>query len=355
MFIVKMVLLCMRDRVTRARVILSLFTLLVTGCAVQPAEKMNQSLSQQIIASGLQPDQVAFVVMPVRAVTETTSVQAGIQHNADALMQPASTIKLVSSAVAMDLLGAVWQGETALLSMPLGLNQARRDGILRQTLYIRGKGDPDLDYAALTGLLEQLHSEGVREIRGDIVLDRSWFSPELPDPTAEPFDESPRARYNYIPDALGLNQQMVQLQLRSDATTVTASTLPAYSALHVESALTLTSEPCDEFNSDSLQLNEQIQLDGSVVLQLAGEFPSHCMITEQAAWLSRDVQWRLSLNQFWRQLGGTFGKNSSIRHGVTPSDAIVVAQHFSRPLPQLLQQENKNSDNGIARILALQI
>ena len=331
------------------------FVLLLSGCASHPGAQLRHDLNQQIRAAGLQPDQVALVVLPVALPGESAADSPVIQHNANVLLQPASTLKLVTSAVALDQLGPLWRGETELLADAADLAQARQSGILTKPLYVRGKGDPELDYAAISSLLAQLYNEGVRELRAGVLLDRSWFSPLLPDPAAPPFDESPRARYNYIPDALGLNQQMLQLQLRSNATSVQLTSLPVLNDLQLKSELQLTDARCDQFNPDLLALNERMLPEGGVELVLRGEFPRHCLHEEDAAWLSRDAQWQLSLSQFWRQLGGRFGAPLLVQQGTAPADAVVVAQHFSRPLPQLLQQLNKNSDNGLARMLALQL
>lgn len=332
-----------------------ILALLLSGCASQPGAQLRHDLNQQIRAAGLQPDQVALVVLPVAMPGESVTDSPLIEHNANVLLQPASTLKLLTSAVALDQLGPLWRGETEFLAEAADLVQARQSGILTTPLYVRGKGDPDLDYAAVASLLAQLYHEGVRELRAGVLLDRSWFNPLLPDPAAPPFDESPRARYNYIPDALGLNQQMLQLQLRSNDSTVQLTSLPALNDLQLRSELQLTDGRCDQFNADLLVLNERALPDGRVELVLSGEFPRNCLHEEEAAWLSPDAQWQLSLSQFWRQLGGRFGAPLRVQQGNTPTDAVVVAQHFSRPLPQLLQQLNKNSDNGLARTLAMQL
>ncbi|TXH98621.1 MAG: D-alanyl-D-alanine carboxypeptidase/D-alanyl-D-alanine-endopeptidase [Rheinheimera sp.] len=332
-----------------------ILALMLSGCASQPGLQLRHDLQQQILAAGLQPDQVALVVLPVAPSDNPATARPLIQHNADILLQPASTLKLLTSAVALDQLGPLWRGETELLADAADLAEARQTGILTKPLYLKGKGDPDLDYAAVLTMLSELHNEGVRELRAGVILDRSWFSPSLPDPAAAAFDESPRARYNYIPDALGLNQQMLQLQLRSDATSVQLSSLPLLTDLTLISELQLTDARCDQFNADLLVLTERQRPDIGVELVLNGEFPRNCLHQEEAAWLSRDLLWQLSLSQAWRQLGGRLAGVVPVAQGQTPTDAVVVAQHFSRPLPQLLQQLNKNSDNGLARTLALQL
>lgn len=329
--------------------------LVLGGCASHPSTQLRADLQQQIRAAGLAPEQVALVVMPVSAPALVQAEGHAIQHNADQLMQPASTLKLLTSAVALDQLGPLWRGSTELLVNQADMAQARHSGVLQQPLFVRGKGDPDLDQAAVTTLLAELYNEGVRELRGGVVLDRSWFLPQLSDPKLPPFDESPRARYNHIPDALALDQQMLLLKFQSNASEVKLTSLPLLHDLQLTPELRLVDTPCEQFNPDLLTLSEHPRPDGTVQLVLRGDFPRHCQFAEEAAWLSPDLLWQLSLHQSWRQIGGRISAPLRIAPGVTPTDAVVVATHRSRPLPQLVQQLNKISDNGLTRVLALQL
>ena len=47
------------------------------------------------------------------------------------------------------------------------------------------------------------------------MIDRQLFNPARTDLGLPPFDESPEAYYNVIPDALLINKNMLQLDLRS--------------------------------------------------------------------------------------------------------------------------------------------
>ena len=73
--------------------------------------------------------------------------------------------------------------------------------------------------------LARLH--GIREIRGDLVLDRTLFQPARTDLGVPPFDEAPEFRYNVIPDALLLNTNLLQLDLDSDGEAVARRARPA--------------------------------------------------------------------------------------------------------------------------------
>jgi D-alanyl-D-alanine carboxypeptidase/D-alanyl-D-alanine-endopeptidase (penicillin-binding protein 4) len=63
----------------------------------------------------------------------------------------------------------------------------------------------------------------------------------------------------------------------------------------------------------------------------------------------KDVTLELALRTSWQQLGGTgFG---AVQFGKTPDNYQLLARHHSRPLPQLVHQLNKESDNGLAQLL----
>jgi hypothetical protein len=89
-----------------------------------------------------------------------------------------------------------------------------RDGVLQGNLVVRGSGDPKLVVERLQELLVQVRAAGVREVRGDIVLDRSVF--DLRE-RSEPFDDEPLRPYNVGPDGLLLNFKAVVYKFTPDA------------------------------------------------------------------------------------------------------------------------------------------
>ena len=77
-------------------------------------------------------------------------------------------------------------------------------------LVLKGYGDPKLTLEHFWLLLRALRARGLREIRGDLVLDRSYFEPGEHDPAQ--FDAEPLRAYNVGPDALLLNFKAVRFQ-----------------------------------------------------------------------------------------------------------------------------------------------
>lgn len=142
-------------------------------------------------------------INPLATKTETTStlhkpLSYPIRHLADLPRTPASTMKLIPTFVALDLLGPdfVW------------FNKVYHTGyVISNTLYgdliIRGSGDPKLTTQRLNKLLEQVRNTGIQHIKGDIILDSSIFQGVTKDPAA--FDNDPLRPYNASPDGLLIN------------------------------------------------------------------------------------------------------------------------------------------------------
>jgi serine-type D-Ala-D-Ala carboxypeptidase/endopeptidase (penicillin-binding protein 4) len=301
-------------------------------------------LQQDVLAAGLSPNDVSVLMLPLTAEGKTVSLAA------DRPMQPASTMKLLTTSVALDVLGANWRGETRLL--------VQKDDVGRQTLsqplILEGRSNTDLSYGELSFMLQQLYDQGVRHIPAGLQIDRSTMQPLRPTTDATPFDEAPRARYNHVPDALMLQQNMHWLSL-------TASTIdgkknlkswfsPAWPALQLDTtALKLVAGSCDQFSIHQQQIVLQQRPQQQWQLQIQGEFPENCQWQGQLELLDRDINLQLAVISYWHQLGGTIGDQLVFQQ--TPADSQLLVQHLGRPLPEIVYRINKSSDNALARLL----
>ena len=86
--------------------------------------------------------------------------------------------------------------------------------MLEGDLWLRGSGDPQLVIEDLWLLVQRLRGAGVREIRGNLMLDRSAFEAAQHDPGA--FDGEALRPYNAGPDALLLNYKAVSFHFIAD-------------------------------------------------------------------------------------------------------------------------------------------
>ncbi len=102
-------------------------------------------------------------------------------RNADRLFTPASNMKVYTTGVALDLLGADYRWRTSVYANSPPDATGRIDG----SLILYGRGAPDLtsesnksSNSSLAQLADDLYRQGVRHIRGSIVGDESYFRGE---------------------------------------------------------------------------------------------------------------------------------------------------------------------------------
>ncbi len=100
------------------------------------------------------------------------------EHNGDHLFTPASNMKVYTTAVALDLLGADYRWRTSVYSE----NQPDVNGIIRGDVILYGRGAPDLisanrneNHNSLEHLAKALVARGIKRIEGNIVGDESYF------------------------------------------------------------------------------------------------------------------------------------------------------------------------------------
>ena len=269
-----------------------------------------------------------------------------LQHRANEALQPASTLKVLTSIVALERLGPSYQGTTELRSAG-----AVVAGTLNGDVVLRGVGNPDFDWRALQAMLQTLRFSGVSTIAGDVILDRSYFQPSRPDAGVPPFDESPEFRYNVIPDALLLNGNLIQLVITSDDAGVRIGMTPALDRVTVDSEIKLVDKPCADWEDFWKSPDVKKADDGRIRVTLKGEFPRNCPVVTEINVLDRvDFADRL-FRSLWASAGGTW--SGAARDGIGAGDAKVLATHQSRTLTEFNRDILKRSDNPITRLMFL--
>lgn len=256
---------------------------------------------------------------------------------------PASTMKLLTTWTALKVLGPAytWKTET-------WLRGELKDGVLNGDLVLKGYGDPFLTDESFRDMLHDLQLKGLKEIRGNLVVDNSYFSVPHQDPGE--FDGEPSKVYNAIPSALMYNFQAVRFLLEPDATNkrVNVSAFPSIPGLQVNSQLKLSAGGCSKasYKPGVSLVGNVVTLVGSYALDCGKNFILRVMSSpeENVYNAFRDV---------WHSEGGVF--NGQLQLGkVQPSDVLLDA-HESRTLGEQIRFINKWSNNVMARQLFLSI
>lgn len=113
----------------------------------------------------------AFIDASVGLEVRDASTEALLyRHHSDVPLIPASNMKLISTAAALHYLGPGYRFSTDVYG------NLDRNGTVRGALHIKGNGDPWLVPERLWLLANRLYYRGVRQIRGDITVDDSYFA-----------------------------------------------------------------------------------------------------------------------------------------------------------------------------------
>ena len=260
-------------------------------------------------------------------------------------VQPGSSMKLVTSVVALDRLGPNQRGFTELRSAAPIVGD-----VLQGELVLKGGADVELDTARLWALLMELRQRGVARIEGDLLIDRTLFRPARLDVGLPPFDESPEFYYNVIPDALYLGGNLLPLELSATAEGVRAVTLPALAGLTVDSRMQPVEAACSDWDKHWKPAAVSRE-DGRTLITLNGAFPRDCTQRTGLQLIDRlELEERL-FRTLWEGLGGSWAGRA--REAAGPATSTLLARHAARPWGEVLRHQNKTSDNAEARLLYL--
>ena len=144
------------------------------------------------------------------AVLEVDSGRLVAGHNPDTPRSPASTVKVVTTFAALDMLGPSFTWHTKA-----SIRGDLDEGVLNGDLILQGGGDPYMTLERWWSFTHALRAKGLKAIHGDIVIDDTAFAVPAEDPGE--FDGRPNRTYNAVPDALMVNFQSVEFRLVPDA------------------------------------------------------------------------------------------------------------------------------------------
>ena len=102
-------------------------------------------------------------------------------YDTDRLLSPASVLKTVTTATALEILGEDYRYPTSL-----EYDGTLQDGVLHGNLYIKGSGDPSLGSSHfapeqnkfLATWIAALQKAGIKQITGSVISDESIFDTE---------------------------------------------------------------------------------------------------------------------------------------------------------------------------------
>lgn len=286
------------------------------------------------VADGLRSAGVPLSDVGV-VVQEVGASRPSLTMNSHQPLNPASTMKLVTTYAALELLGPAYRWKT----------EAYLDG---DNLVLKGYGDPKLNYESFWLLLRNLRGRGLREIR-DVVLDRSYFAPVAD----APFDGEVYRPYNVPPDALLVNFKSLRFTfLPEEGNKVRLFVEPALPGLEIVNSLRLAEGPCPEGRAFRDLMQAGFESKPKLRASFTGLYPLQCGEKDFNVVLNTPEDYAAGMiRQLWGELGGTW--RGTIRDGTVPPGARLFYTHESEPLGETVRGINKFSNNVMARQLFL--
>ncbi|MBV8666417.1 MAG: D-alanyl-D-alanine carboxypeptidase/D-alanyl-D-alanine-endopeptidase [Burkholderiaceae bacterium] len=260
--------------------------------------------------------------------------------NGQTAFSPASTMKLVTTGAALDLLGPAFTWKTQVYA-----SGVQSGDVLQGDLIFRGGGDPKLVIEKFWLLLRQIRATGIREIRGNVLVDRSAFEAVRYD--AAQFDNDPLKPYNAPPDAMLLNYGILRFQFFPEAGRTRIAVDPPLAGYTLAAPLQ-AGGGCGDWQS---RLLAGFGTNGA---RFDGSYASDC---GTRTWyvhpygMSYNQYFAAIFRQMWRDAGGVF--DGMVDNGNVPVNARPVATWESPSLAEVIRDINKFSNNVMARQLLL--
>lgn len=294
-----------------------------------------------VVADALQRAQIPLSAVGVH-VQEIGTGTVMLGMNESVPFNPASTMKLVTSNAALEILGPTFSWKTQAF-----IDGVQNGDVLHGDLIIKGSGDPKLVLENFWMFLRRIRSRGIREIRGNLLLDRTVFEERAFD--AALFDGDPMKPYNVGPDALLLNYKSLSFRFVPDeARGIAHVTVDPPLAAYPLYAPKLSNGDCGDWR---VKLNPAIDSNSA---RFNGIYSMAC---GERIWhvhphlMSHTQYFDLAFRRFWADLGGTL--KGETRSGMLPPTARQLAEWDSAALSEVIRDINKFSNNVMARQLLL--
>ena len=261
--------------------------------------------------------------------------------NPDGMMQPASTMKMYTAAVALDKFGPEFQYQTSVLRD----GEVSPDGSLQGSLYLRGDGDPSLsprlwgDVNPMDSLARQVAASGIKHVHGDVVADASAFDNRL-----VPEGWQTRylgAAYAARVSALSLNENIVWVVVEPNGKQARVSLDPATTTVPVESAVRVVAGSRGRIVA-TRRGDGVIQVRGTIGAR-SGPLRYSLVVDDPPAFTAGAL--RAALEKAGVAVDGR------VNMGVTPASASPVASVASPPLGSIIAEMNRESINLYAELL----
>ena len=256
----------------------------------------------------------------------------------------ASNVKLFTTAAALALLGPEYRFKTAVYG---DRDKDQRGGDYKN-LYLRGFGDPSLSTEDLWRLVSDLSARGVKRVRGDVVIDDTFFDEQRVGPAFEQKNQD--SAYRAPQGAVSLNYNAIGVRVLpglGDGQPVRISLDPPSQYILVSNEARTVATGRTSLLVDAQEEKDAPPGREHTLVRVRGTM----RITDGPQDFSKrvahpDLYAGYTLHELLQKRGIQIG--GRVVHGTAPPGAQLLEAHYSQPLGALAREINKRSNNFMA-------
>jgi len=288
-------------------------------------------------------------------VTSLNDGRAVYSHDSNKLFVPASNMKVYTTAVALDLLGANYRWRSSIFAT----KRPDANGVIDGDLVLYGRGAPDLiskpegDAPSLAKFADQLYQSGVREIRGNVIGDESYFRGDLFGLGWQWNDL--QWYFGAEPSALSVNENAVEVTIspsNKKGTTASVVITPNENYVHLTNNATTADGDAPttigiirDLSSNEVRVWGDFPVDGRA-------FSAFLSVHDPALWSATLFKQALvargiKVNGDSRSRDFRVAQNERF----DPQKSFELAYQDSEPLSEIIRKTNKESNNLFAELI----
>ncbi|MEK4698185.1 D-alanyl-D-alanine carboxypeptidase/D-alanyl-D-alanine-endopeptidase [Solibacillus sp. FSL R7-0668] len=304
-----------------------------TTLSAQAVAALNQAVEQH-----LGKDKATFTLR------DRQTGELLYSYRGEHLMRPASNMKIITGAVALEELGLDYRFQTELYC-----EGEIEDDILNGNLYVKGYGDPTINEATLQHFADQLVQKGITAINGYLIGDDTYFTGDTLPPGVDDEGETHYYGARISPITMSPTDDFDASTIVVTAEPQQVGEPPIFTVMPHLSGHEITNEATTVAGGEENTL-EIRRLNGTNQIVITGALP----LGESAkVWVSLQHPTRNTLEFFkmvCEQKGIQFIKAQPIAVGEVPENAQLLYTHQSRTVAELFSIFMKLSNNSIADI-----
>ncbi|MGM9951706.1 MAG: D-alanyl-D-alanine carboxypeptidase/D-alanyl-D-alanine-endopeptidase [Lysinibacillus sp.] len=278
------------------------------------------------------------------SVRDSETGQILYQYYGDTARRPASNMKLLTGAAALSLLGETYRYETSVY-----IDGYLSNGTLNGNVYLKGSGDPTLQYSQLNTFATALKNYGIHKVNGNLYGDESIFTGEQLTPGIAKADESEYYAARTTGLVLSPNDDFDASTIIVQVKGGTPGRKPAVSVVPNAMGMTISNHATtgSRGTRNTLSITRKY---GTSQVVISGSIPAGSSVREWVTVNNPTINTMYAMQQAMRERGIAFTNEPTIGRGIVPEGATRVYTVKSRTIKEMFPTFMKLSNNSMADI-----